>query len=445
MIGNSSASQPEGGLMGKEISTSVKTFLGVFIILLAIIGVIGNTIVITVLRIKNIFTRKATSLILTSLAAVDLLGSMVDIPLAFSIMVASLPDEQLYRLSLAKVVIGPLFFLGYITCFFLLSFDRNDALRKTSNRPALLTAKRILMVLTLSLTFGVAMSLLFVFKSENPSPLIPRKMEPRLLTLTRGGLFLAFVIAVSSNIYFYLKIKRLIRDHSENAAVGFSQVQRGNWQVKERKVSWTVIQLILVVCLSYIPYTVTSIIFMNANIVDIRLLNAVAICRSLTYLKYAVNAFIFTRLDGKFLRVFVDILRRFHSNKRRIVAKSPSRRVHSKKKEEHSDAENVGGITERLEAIANAKEVLNEKASGHEIRELVTVKVREINLAENDVRVAKPDEFPLPTILITSPQGKSTVILKDKKHRNWRNWTNKRNLRRSRCRKSAKGKSEVEA
>ncbi|XP_020609032.1 histamine H2 receptor-like [Orbicella faveolata] len=344
-VGNSSASRPKGCHMGKEITPSVKIFLGVFIILLALIGVIGNTIVIIVLRIKNIFTRKATSLILTSLAAVDLLGSMVDIPLAFGIMVASLPDEQLYRLSLAKVVIGPLFFLGYITCFFLLSLDRNDALRKTSNRPALFTPKRLVIVLTLSLIFGIAMSLLFVFKSEDPSPLVPLRMEPRLLTVIRAVLFLVFVIAFFSNIYFYLKIRRLIKNHSENGAAGFSQVQRENWQVKERRVSWTVIQLILVVCLSYIPYTVTSIIFLNADIVDMRVLNAVAVCRSLTYLKYAVNAFVFTRLDGKFLRVFVDIFRRFHSNKRKIVAKSPSRGVHSKKKEEHPDAAKVGDIT----------------------------------------------------------------------------------------------------
>ena len=394
--------------MGKEISPSIKIFLGAFIILLATIGIIGNSIVITVLRIKNIFTRKATSLILTSLAAVDLLGSMVDIPLAFSIMVESLPDEQLNRLSLAKVVIGPLLFLGYITCFLLLSLDRNDALRKTSNRPALLTPKRVVVVFTLSLIVGVPMSLLFVFKSEEPSPLVPRRMEPRLLTVIRAVLFLVFVIAFFSNIYFYLKIKRLITNHSKNAAaVGFSQVQRENWKVKERKVSWTVIQLILVVCLSYIPYIVTSIIFLNADVVDIHVLNALAICHSLTYLKYAVNAFVFTRVDGKFLRVFVDIFRRFPSNKRKIVVEMPSRRVHSKKKEEHLNSAKVGVISERLEANPNAKDFLNEKghslALRHEICELVTLTVKErINMAENVGRVSKT-EFPLPTLLKTSP------------------------------------------
>ena len=149
----------------------------------------------------------------------------------------------------------------------------------------------------------------------------------------------------------------MIKNHSENAAAGFSQVQRENWQVKERKVSWTVIQLILIVCLSYIPYTVTSIIFLNADVVDMRVLNALAICRSLTYLRYVVNAFVFAQLDGKFLRVFVGIFPRFRSNKRKIFTKSPRRRVHIKNKEEHSDAVNVGGNIERLEAIPNAKTI----------------------------------------------------------------------------------------
>lgn len=121
------------------------------------------------------------------------------------------------------------------------------------------------------------------------------------------------------------------------------------------------IQLILVVCLSYIPYIVTSIIFLNAHMVDFHVFNALAICRSLTYLKYAVNAFVFTRVDGKLLRVFVDIFRRLPSNKRKIVAKMPSRRVHSKKKEEHSDAAKVAVIIARLEANPNAKDFSNEK------------------------------------------------------------------------------------
>jgi len=91
---------------------------------------------------------------------------------------------------------------------------------------------------------------------------------------------------------------------------------------------------------------------------------------------------------------------------------------------------------------------LNEKGhsltSGHEFCQLVTLTVRElINLAENDGRGSKT-EFPLPTILITLPQGK-TVIVKDKKHRNWRNWTNKQhNLRHSRGRKSNSEKLEAE-
>lgn len=417
--------------MEKGISTSVRIFLGIFIILLAVIGVIGNTIVVTVLKVKNIFTRKTTSLILMSLAVVDLLGSTVDIPLAFSTMVAAPPDRKLYNLSLAQVVLGPLLFLGYITCFFLLSFDRNDALRQTSNRQVLLTTKRIMVVLTLAVSFGVAISLLVVFKNENPNPLLPRKTEPRLLTVTRAVLFLAFVIAVSSNVYVYLRIKKLIKNHTEHVAANFSEEQIGHWQVKERKISWTVIQVILVVCFSYVPFTITSIIYDKADTTDKHLRNAMAICRSLTYLKYAVNAFIFTRLDGKFLRVFFDILRGTDSSRRKIIVKSNSRRVEKSSEEENSEAE-VRGIDKQPRALPDVNEVLNERAnslaSGHGNHVLVTVSVREMNHVENDVPFAKT-ELLLPRISVTSPQGKTVVLLKEKRHRTLQK---KHSVRRSR-------------
>lgn len=429
------------------ISTSVRTFLGVFIILLAVIGIIGNILVVTVLQLKNIFTRKTTSLILTTLAVVDLFGSTVDIPLAFSTIVASPPEDQLYHLSLAQVVLGPFLFLGYTTCFFLLSFDRNDALRKARNRHALLTTKRIIVVLTFAVLCGVAISLMFIFKSEIPNPLLPRQTEPRSLTIIRAVLFLAFVIAVSSNIYFYLKIKKLVKDHSENVAANLSQEQIGQWHVKERKISWTVIQVILVVCLSYVPYTVTSIIYNKADIIDIHLQNAMAICRSLTYLKYAVNAFIFTRLDGKFLRVFFDILRGTYSAKtRKIVVRSASRRADKSdeagNEEEQFEAVDVGCISEQPTVFQGTNNVLNKGAqsldSRQVINELVTLAERELNHVENDEQSTIMELLP-PTISLTSPQGKTIVLLQEKKHRTGRK---KHSMRRSTRKRSVGEQSE---
>lgn len=50
--------EEKSGLMEKEISFGIRVFLCVFITALAIVGIIGNTIVITVLRVKNNFMRK---------------------------------------------------------------------------------------------------------------------------------------------------------------------------------------------------------------------------------------------------------------------------------------------------------------------------------------------------------------------------------------------------
>lgn len=263
-------------------------------------------------------------MILISLAAVDLLGSMLHIPLAFSTMIISSQDNHLYNSSLAQQVLGPCLFWGYITCFFLLSVDRNDSLRKDSNRQEFLTSKRILVVLIIAIASAVGMAVFFVLETEYPNPLLPRKSAPIQLTAVRGALFLLFVIAVFSNIYLDIRVIKLVREHSKNMTSG-SRIQRNQWQAKERAISWTIIQVILVVRFSYVPYIVASIIYTHNNV---RSLDAIAICRSLTYLKYAVNAFIFTRLDGRFLTVFFNILQ-CNSNKKsnKICAKPLAPRV----------------------------------------------------------------------------------------------------------------------
>lgn len=129
---NFSTQGVQSGSSNQEISFEIRVFLGVFISALSIVGTVGNTIVITVLRLNNIFTRKTTGLILTSLAVVDLLCSTVEIPLAICTMIVHGPDDHLYNLSLTQQALGPCVFWGYTTSFFLLSIDRNDALRKIS-------------------------------------------------------------------------------------------------------------------------------------------------------------------------------------------------------------------------------------------------------------------------------------------------------------------------
>lgn len=81
-------------------------------------------------------------------------------------------------------------------------------------------------MLTLLLTFGIAISLLFVFKSKNPKS--SRSMENGA-TIINGhpNRFISSFCdcRLFEHFFFNLKIKRLIKDHSQNAGAGFSQVQ----------------------------------------------------------------------------------------------------------------------------------------------------------------------------------------------------------------------------
>lgn len=97
---NFSTQGVQSGSSNQEISFEIRVFLGVFISALSIVGTVGNTIVITVLRLNNIFTRKTTGLILTSLAVVDLLCSTVEIPLAICTMIVHGPDDRTYTICL---------------------------------------------------------------------------------------------------------------------------------------------------------------------------------------------------------------------------------------------------------------------------------------------------------------------------------------------------------
>ena len=376
--------------------------------------------------------RKTTSLILRSLAVVDLLGSTVEIPLAFSTMIVPAPVGHLHHLSLVQVVLGPCLFWGYITCFFLLSIDRNDALRKCSHRQEFLTTKRILVVLVLALAFGVGLAFFFVFKTERPNPLLPRQTEARVLTAVRGSLFLFFLLSVSTNIYYYIRIKKLVKEHSEiTASESTSQEQRNQWQTKERNISWTITQVILVVCLSYVPYIIVSIIFTKA---EIKSLNAIALCRSLTYLKYAANVFIFTRLDGKFATAFLDILRGIRSFNNKVDAHSLELGVNNAEEDNHNKS--VSKNRQNCEPMVFSETLRQSLALGHETRTLfVSVKEKR---TEKKTKTAKA-EVALPVIMITSPTGKTTTLKGKKTHTQMR----KNSFRQSKCRTPARERSKT--
>lgn len=416
----------------REISFGIKVFLGVFIILMAVVGIVGNTIVITVLRSNNTFMRKTTSLILTNLAVVDLLGCAVNIPLAFCTVIAGAPVGHLYQLSLAHVAFGPCLFWGYITCFFLLSVNRNDALRKMSNRQELLTTKRILIVLILAIASGAGIAVFFVVKIENPNPLLPRRTAPKVLTIARGILFLLFVIAVASNIYLCMRVKKLVKEHSENIPSEF-QEQRNQWQIKERNISWTTIQVVLVVCFSYVPYIVASTIYSN---VDIRSLNAIAICRSLTYLKYAVNVFIFTRLDGRFLKAFVDTLRGGSCSANNKVCAEPLELPAREKSPTfyHHD-EGVRGNNEPTVEPVNFNG--HSLGSGHQSRDLFVL-VRESRRTRKRAQTINVNH-PLPIITITSPTGKTTIL----KRKQSRSHKRKKSVQRNKCTTSVRARAKT--
>ena len=371
-------------------------FLGVFISALSIVGTVGNTIVITFLRLNNIFTRKTTGLILTSLAVVDLLCSTVEIPLAFCIMTVHSPDDHLYNLSLTQEALGPCVFWGYTTSFFLLSIDRNDALRKISYRRQVLTTRRILVAIIIAMTFGVGLALFFLFKTENPYPLLPRQTASIMLTSVRGGLFFLFLVSVSSNIYCFVQIKKLLREHYEITADTFSQQRRNRWKTRERNLSWRIIQVILVVFFSYVPYTIASIIYRNA---EIHSLNSIALCRSLTYLKCVANVFIFTKLDRRFTMVFFDKLRGKPSLST-VHIQPLSQRV----------SETVTRKNNPVERTCSKNRPQSEKMIVNRTMKRSSDQRIDRHIQDERAKNLVKAKESLPFITITSPSGKTTII-----------------------------------
>ena len=158
---------------------------------------------------------------------------------------------------------------------------------------------------------------------------------------------------------------------------------------------------------SYVPYIVASIIYTHNNVHS---LDAIAICRSLTYLKYAVNAFIFTRLDGRFLTVFFNILRCNSANRsNKICAKPSAPRVLDNMHQVEGDPQG-----EKV----NDELPFNSKASSGNLtcatasrRQILSVSEGNRNRQRTQLTITA---LPLPIITITSPNGK-TSILKGKK------------------------------
>lgn len=393
--------------MEKEISTSARIFLGVFLFLLAAIGITANTIVVTVLRFRSDFKRKTTNTILTSLASIGFFGCAIDIPLALSTMVASPAEFHRRNLLLAQAALGSFLFWGYITSFFLLSIDLHDTLRRALNRQAYLSTKRISMVLTLAAIPGVGISAIFVIKGKYFIPYVPLDKGPIFLTIIRSVLFIALVISVSSNIYYFLKIRKLIKSIFNDVGTSSSRTRRNQKYFKGRDISWTVILIILVFCFSYLPYMAFSIVYVKA---EVRCSNAIVICQSFTYLKYAVSSLIFARADGRFLKVFVNIVRRA-----------------ARKQEEHRNkSEDTNAINRRQTTTIRKKDFSRSSSVQHlvlgeGIEELAKTETREsmnhLNQPQTILQaaVASPHQYYLPKIMITTPEGGRTILFNQTK------------------------------
>ena len=283
---------------------------GVLFVLIAIIGGVGNTLVLVVL--KKTPMKKTTRYITAMLATNDLLGCLVNIPLAFASVIVRPPEDTLYSVTLAHTTLTLVAVVGNHFCFVLLSIDRSDFIRSSSMRQPRLTPRRVKKLLVLLLVTSVVVGILTCYTSaENPFFLRrPKKTARyRVKNVFRGIIIALGILSSSLVIRAYYRVRKHLKNHSKMTSQINGMPQRSQAEEeREKALAKTMIAILISFYGQYLPLTITSILW-HRNYPVLGSTDNLVICRTFFLTHYATNIWIYIAGNRGFRLQLVNLLR----------------------------------------------------------------------------------------------------------------------------------------
>ena len=284
---------------------------GILLVMIAVNGVVGNTLVLLVLKKTPTLFRKTTRYITASLATIDLLGCLVNVPMAFTAIVVRPPEDTLYRVSLVHATLTLVTVVGNHFCLVLLSIDRNDFILRSSMRKPRLTPRRVKKSLVLLLVTSVVVGILACYTSAE-HPFILRRPKRtaryRMKNVLRGICTIFSVVSSGMVLQTYYRIRKYLRRHNRI----MSQMEgMPNRRQAERRRERTLARIMIAIFVSFsVPYVSWSIVYVvwKQN-THIRSVDLVVIARAVFLMNYATNFWIYVAGNRNIRSAVISVLR----------------------------------------------------------------------------------------------------------------------------------------
>lgn len=284
----------------KHPTVSARIVTGLILAAIGVIGGFGNSRVIFIFFKTPTLFSKTTRLILTALAAVDLTGCLVNIPLAFAALVLRPARDELHTISLAhNIVTFCILWCSYF-CFVLIGCDMNDTLRKMTMRGALLTEQRIQAALVIMLVSALGVGI-FVHSLREEDPFVLQHSDLSSAKYHIGVIVRIMVFAVGmlsflSMVHSFMRVRAILKRHNRIMSE-LHGLNRKSDQIKQKKMVRTVIEMFVCFVVVYIPLFVTNILQHYGKLHSV---DPIVVARAVFFMTYATNFLVY----GRNLRVF---------------------------------------------------------------------------------------------------------------------------------------------
>ncbi|KAJ7365064.1 hypothetical protein OS493_007706 [Desmophyllum pertusum] len=291
----------------EQPTLSTRIVTGIILAVICIIGGLGNSrVIIIFVKTPTLFS-KTTRLILTALATVDFTGCLVNIPLAFGVLVLRPGRDELFYLSLAHVIATYCVLWCSYFCFVLIGCDMNDTVRKMTRRGNLLTVHRIRIALVVMILSALGVGI-FVYSLRVEDPFVLQTDTHRSGAKHRFGVFLriavfaAGVLSFLSLVHSFLRVRTVLKRHNRIMSE-LHGLNRKSDQMKQKKMMRTVIEMFVCFVVVYMPLFVVNILQDQGKLDSV---DPIAIARAVFFMTYASNFLVYGRNLRFFFRSFLS-------------------------------------------------------------------------------------------------------------------------------------------
>ena len=301
-------------------TVSARIVTGLILAAIGVIGGFGNSRVIFIFAKTPTLFNKTTRRILTALAVVDLIGCLVNIPLAFSALVLRPARDELYIISLAHNIVSYSIHWCSYFCFVLIGCDMNDTLRKMTRRGTLLTEWRIQIALVVMFFSALGVGI-FVYSLREEYPFILQHSHSTSAKYHAGLILRIMVFVVGmlsflSVVHSFLRVRLILKRHNRIMSE-LHGLDRKSDQMKQKKMIRTVIEMFVCFVVAHIPLFVVNILQYYGKLHSV---DPIVLARPVSFMTYATNFLVY----GRNLRIFFGS---FGSVCYRCLRHEPSSRV----------------------------------------------------------------------------------------------------------------------